>query len=477
MPDFLSSLRLKNLFQVPESGIQNSSMQDQNSSPVLMNGFDPGSMNSPESTDPMIQRMHALYQPESMNIDKLNTLLNQYPIRDQNKPSILRRIASGVVGLGQGPKAQEQFLDTPFNEKLADWQNQVKPIEAAANIERAGNVNNRQMAMQTIGDQIRNEQNIRMFGLGQQKVDETVKNDKAKNDAATKRIAINELKTQGAHFIHDPNSAKIFAFKPTGEMINSFDTGGLDKKEILDLTGQQKLNQIAAIGANQQDNGRGLETASIPDPNDPTKQIGVVVNKNTRQAQPIQIDGQNTPINKPGSSQVGKLDAQTATIMNGAKMLLPSIPTLRQQAMELNKRGLFGPMMSRVRDYGAKIGTIGDPNQVQSSFEDFDNAIKNDPRINSSGDRLVGDFLANLGLMASGAGRVHGGARGGGSIQMIQYMKSLLSSSSTLEMFQGRLDALERKMKEYAAGPTPVGKPKDKLDSALDKLFGVANAK
>ena len=56
---------------------------------------------------------------------------------------------------------------------------------------------------------------------------------------------------------------------------------------------------------------------------------------------------------------------------------------------------------------------------------------------------------------------------------MVNYLKSLISSDSTLSMFNGRMNALESYMKGYAVGPggkTVVGK-KDKLDEIFDKLF------
>jgi hypothetical protein len=129
--------------------------------------------------------------------------------------------------------------------------------------------------------------------------------------------------------------------------------------------------------------------------------------------------------------------------------------------------------MSRIRNYAAKIGTTGDPGEIQKSFQEFANAISNDPSINSNDDYAVGKFVSDLGLMASGAGRVHGGARGGGSIQMIQYMKALLSADSTLNMFNGRLSSLNDYIKGYAVGPNGVQTTtsKDPLDDIIDNIL------
>lgn len=146
----------------------------------------------------------------------------------------------------------------------------------------------------------------------------------------------------------------------------------------------------------------------------------------------------------PRSQAVGAPLATTGatrTMEEGAKMLKPHISRLEQTADELDKRGLFGPVMSRIRETLTKVG----------SLDEFQQAVANDPQLST--DRLAGQFATSLGLLATGAGRVHGGARGGGSPQMLDHFKSLLSDASSLQMFKGRLDSLDEFMSGYAAGP------------------------
>lgn len=132
-------------------------------------------------------------------------------------------------------------------------------------------------------------------------------------------------------------------------------------------------------------------------------------------------------------------------------MIRPHVPELAGLARELDRRGLFGPIMGRLRDLATRFGTTGSPEQVQAAAEELGNAIASDPTLNT--DELAGQFATSLGLMTSGMGRVHGGARGGGSIQMINYLKTLLSGTTTLPMFVGRLNALDSFLKTYAEGP------------------------
>lgn len=119
-------------------------------------------------------------------------------------------------------------------------------------------------------------------------------------------------------------------------------------------------------------------------------------------------------------------------------MLQPHIDDLKDQAVALDQKGLFGPMMSRVRHIAEQVG----------SLDDFFGALSDDPEL--SKDPAIGKFATSLGLLATGAGRVHGGARGGGSPQMLAHFKHLLADSSSLSMFLGRLDAVDDYMTGYA---------------------------
>lgn len=133
----------------------------------------------------------------------------------------------------------------------------------------------------------------------------------------------------------------------------------------------------------------------------------------------------------------------TKTMMEGAKMLLPRIDDVAKEAAMLEKSGQFGPIMSRVRQLALKVGK--EPEEIL-------NLISSDPELHNMGP-LAGRFATEAGLMASGAGRVHGGARGGGSISMVEYMKGLINDSSTADIFLDRLKGVRSYMEDYAAGP------------------------
>lgn len=148
--------------------------------------------------------------------------------------------------------------------------------------------------------------------------------------------------------------------------------------------------------------------------------------------------GKGTPMQPP-------LTSSTRTMQEAAQMVEPHIQDIQNQAKALNQHGNFGPVMSRIRHLAEQAG----------SLDDFSALLSSDPSI--SQDEAVGKFATSLGLLASGAARVHYGGRAGSSPAAIQGFKQMVSDSSTLEMFLGRVGAMDDYMKTYAAGPPPSG--------------------
>lgn len=165
-------------------------------------------------------------------------------------------------------------------------------------------------------------------------------------------------------------------------------------------------------------------------------------------------------VEKKAGTEVSSAPTNTTrTMMEGAQMLRPHVTKLGELATELDKNNMFGPVMSRVRVGLTKAGTI----------DEFMSWLANDPQLQN--DRNAGRFATSLGLMATGAGRVHGGARGGGSPQMYEHFKAMLSDASTLPMFLGRLDAIDEYMSSYAGGPAESAKEKTPAADSDDALY------
>lgn len=107
----------------------------------------------PQEEEDINSIMSRIYQPETGARDRLNSLVGNMPQRP-TEISGLRKLGSVLVGMGQGPEAQEKATYAPYYRELADWKEQVNPALQAANLERYGNANERQLAYQTGQTQI-----------------------------------------------------------------------------------------------------------------------------------------------------------------------------------------------------------------------------------------------------------------------------------------------------------------------------------
>lgn len=230
---------------------------------------------------------------------------------------------------------------------------------------------------------------------------------------------------------------------------------------------RQEVDKETQVGGVKATNA-GLTTGAQQDAlNDPARQkahargagMNAAADAGTKQPFEMAKMREQEAIRSAGlkETEKWKLDntvtGSTKTMMEGARMILPRIDDVAKEARVLDQAGLFGPVMSRVRQIAVKAGSV----------EELEGLIQNDPEIRGM-DPLAGRFAAEAGLMASGVGRVHGGARGGGSIQMVNYMKGLLSDSATADMFLGRLEGVKSYMEDYAAGPN--AEPKSHFDPA-----------
>ena len=410
------------------------------------------------------------------------------------KPGKLDRLTAALAGFSSG--AQEgptkgvilarDILQQPYERAMDLYGKRGKQLEQGALAEEKKIYNERQSL-----DQLMNRMN-------QQK---DIARKEAADEAREKsRQRANEIRQQLANdknlkLLEEPGGTYKVVNITTGQ---TKDTGitsrHLTDEDNLSLKSQYALDLTAAKGIQQRKNieaqteaykqTQGWETWNIPDPDDPSKQVTVRMNRTTNQVEFFNKDGQKIgPVSK-GGTKGGQSDitAQTRAMMEGAKMLLTGhhVEDLRDQAAQLNQRGLFGPIMSRVRDLAAKYGTVEigkDFDRDQQDLIDLGDQISRinpdpgfavDPATKRTNDYLVGEFLVNLGLMTPGMGRVHGGARGGGSIEMVKYLKTLLTSSSSVGMFLGRLETVHDYLSGYAKGPKP---PKDKLDNLIERAF------
>ena len=68
-------------------------------------------------------------------LEHYKQLLQRMPVATDYKPSLGRRLGGIVVGLGQGPEAQQEYVQRPFTKALSNWQMALKPTQALAQLE------------------------------------------------------------------------------------------------------------------------------------------------------------------------------------------------------------------------------------------------------------------------------------------------------------------------------------------------------
>jgi hypothetical protein len=480
-----NELHLRELFSklFSPNGQEPSLTNSVGNSPWMMNldGSDSSQQSQPMNQMDEYAQLQKLFPMQHDASDRLKNTLDTTPNRADYQPSGFNKVLASIAGMSAGGPAayhdgaalgfknnpEEQMkvthgiIDEPYNKAVSDWSLKLKPEQELAQAERGENTNMRIAGNNYLQNDRYNKRTDYMANKAtedQRLKQEQIDINKFRADAYSYRAMHPDMEGKV-----DENGQLVYIDKkdPTKQVWTGLTLPAkMSDHDRIELGISGRLSEIAAQGRVQS----GLETQKE-------------TNRETLEDKRIQgrLDLYNDQVTNPKPGSAGdpnKITTSTKTMMEGARMLLPHIPEIDQQAAGLEKVGLFGPIMSRIRGYAEKVGTTGSAEEVQASLEQFANVIAKDPELNR--DAAVGQFATTLGLLASGAGRVHGGARGGGSIEMVRYMKSLLSSDSTYPMFKGRLAALNSYMKTYAEGPKAPETPKSNptLDSALDKIFG-----
>jgi hypothetical protein len=348
MPDLMQYLRMQNLFPTPQMGNDmptqggftggmqpslidrpannpwnNVSLAPQQSVSFPTPNTAPPAPAQPAASDNMISRMQQMYHPETAATDRFSKMLDTYPKRSENEPSVLRRIGgalmavSGGLPAGRGmnfykanPQAIGQgvgFMDKPFEDKLTDWKNQISPIEQGANLERYHNVNERTMAYQAVSNQLKDEA---------QKHKEA--NDAVNAQIKQHRADIYEFKAMHPGLKFDFHGPTVMAADPISGKVNDtgIPTGSMSELDKMNLSQDFSMQRIGATG----EEARKTETV---------RQTGRENLEDIKQTG--RTDIQNTKLNfKTGAG--GKPETPTQTRVrqfNTARELYNTRPDLR----------------------------------------------------------------------------------------------------------------------------------------------------
>lgn len=177
--------------------------------------------------------MSTMYKPETMARDRVNSLIANMPQRPDNI-SGLRKLGSLIVGMSQGPEAQEKLTFAPYYREMADWKAAIDPAMKAADLERYGNANERQLAFQNASIGVANRRAKVAEDAEKRrltKAEADIERDKKKNQIAQFKVENPEME-----LVDDVASGNIFLVHPrTGQKINT----GLKHGDLSDLEKEQ----------------------------------------------------------------------------------------------------------------------------------------------------------------------------------------------------------------------------------------------
>ena len=336
MPNLMEFLRLKNLFGQPDIGMGNdmpsqggitgTPMFNPKQDPYGNINFGPTDVTTPVATPPTApdeynvgSRMGELYHPETQATERFNGLMDSYPKAEDYHPSMLRRIGAALVASGHSfdkhgwftpnKEAMQEgmdFLNKPYNKKLGDWSNQVKPTQAAATLERNQNVNDRTLAYQTVSNELR-----------QQSQDAKAANDTKNAEIREHRAQIYEYKATHPDIKFDFKGPNVMIADPkTGKVTDTgIPTGSMSELDKMNLQHENKMNEIDKTGEEQRNTENVKHSHRITE-------IGTrgMESRKTRET-----PGSSNSTNKPETPSQTRIRQ-----FNTARELYNSNPTLRQ---------------------------------------------------------------------------------------------------------------------------------------------------
>lgn len=193
----------------------------------------------PPQEEGMVEQLRRLYTPETEATERFNRLIESMPTR--NKPGALRKIGASLVAAGKGgPELGMRAAYAPYYRDVEDWMMKMQPAYQAANLERQGNINERQLAYGMTGR-----------GLEEKRLAEQERTHRANEEIRQKRADIYEFKALNPNMrIVEPKGGNIYAIDPqTGETIDlGIPSGTLSEMDRYELIHKDRLEEIAARG-------------------------------------------------------------------------------------------------------------------------------------------------------------------------------------------------------------------------------------
>jgi hypothetical protein len=249
---------------------------------------------------------------------------------------------------------------------------------------------------------------------------------------------------QGGTLIDPVTHQPIYESGGKGEqkdyLVNGVPTVGIfdpAKRTVTDLKG----NDITATAKPMPP--ASVQLAGVTDPKAVSKWVDQLRNPSSGITLAMVPSGLRTAVIEqlePG--EVTKLTAASQSMKELATSLEPQIQKVSDLAKQINDQGFMGTTGGRWRDILSKEG-----------------AADSIAGLTPEQKRLVGQFVTQAGLLKSGIARAHGGARGGGSIQMLESLSPILDpANKDLDVYLGNLIGAKDVIHGYAhMGESDIG--------------------
>ncbi len=290
------------------------------------NLFDPTT--TPDQPYDPVSRMNELYHPREDITNLLMEQLKNIPQRDQH-PGKLRTIGAILAGLGTGEaanwwggvpvgykanipdqlKVQDQVLNKPYYDKLDDFNNKAKVLEAGSNIEQRNNINERTLANEVIGREIQNKRED--TNAARQRATERQTDEKIK--IQQQRADVYRFKAEHPTWkLVTEKGGNVYAINPqfpTMKIDTGIDSGTLSDLDKINLGLDARLE---AIGA------QGNETRKTENVREVNREKNIDL-KDTKEKENIRIRGEESRKLKqtpsPNVSQPNNNGKKTVTVV------------------------------------------------------------------------------------------------------------------------------------------------------------------
>lgn len=398
---------------------------------------------NPQQPFDVASRMNELYTPETAASDRYNELVQSQP--QYENPSFLRTIGAALSAFGPGGhKTGQEVMNWHNNLNQNEWKQNLAPAQHAADNERQANVNERTLAHTTVSNELR----------ARADAEKAINNDKV-NKVRADRAAVYEFKAKNPNmkFITPPGG-NIIAVDPTNpsKVItltdsdgNPISSGKLSETDKINLqhentmekqddqqSATQSLEATKQDGRNDIAETRGWQLGSIPDPNDPTKQIGVRINQITGETIPI-AGGVFTKAGTPGKAAGPAVDP---------KVRLQAVRTQTQETLNVINKLIDekGNLTSKAK------GAIGGSRAFMLHKVPGSDALTADSAINTLKSKLMVALIGEM-KAQSRTGATGFGAMSIKELGILENAIGELNPESDEENFANELNTIRDKLK------------------------------